>query len=84
VVKDEGFRACEPRNPTGSANSLTKAETTSHDHHYAALAHRLSKNLPAQVLLSDPIVLYDALDGVFPFWLEWIPTAEVESDHMPS
>jgi hypothetical protein len=45
--------------------------------YYIAWAYRLQQNLPPQILLSDPIVLYDALDECFPFFLEWIASAEV-------
>jgi hypothetical protein len=42
-----------------------------------AWAVKLQQNLPPQILLSDPVVLYDALDGHFPFFLEYITCAEV-------
>jgi hypothetical protein len=45
-----------------------------------AWAGRLQQNLPPQVLLSDPVVLYDALDGHFAFFLEYITGAEVSTN----
>ncbi len=41
-------------------------------------ALRFFENLPPQVRLSNPVVLYDALDGFFPFFLEHITCTEVE------
>jgi hypothetical protein len=36
-----------------------------------------TQNLPPQVILSDPVVVDDALDGYFPFFLDHITCAEV-------
>lgn len=47
--------------------------------YYIALALRLAQNLPPQILLGDPVVLYDALDDYFPIFLEQITCAEVST-----
>lgn len=45
--------------------------------YYLEYACRLQQNLPPQVLLSHPVVLYDALEKLFVFQLEWMSSAEV-------
>ncbi len=51
--------------------------------YYVAWAYRLQQHSPPQVLLSDPVVLYDALDKRFEFFLECIDSAEVISTRSP-
>jgi len=58
-------------------DSTMASDADMRQQYYIAWAYRLQQNLPHQVLLSDPVVLYDAFDKCFAFFLEWIASAEV-------
>jgi hypothetical protein len=63
----------------GSAGSKIELGESFRNQYYVAYTYRLQRDLPPQVPLSDPVVLYKAFDGMFLFQLDWISSAEVTS-----
>jgi hypothetical protein len=82
VFKDGNIIKLEPRALRSSSESLVEAQAAFLSRYYAEWAWRLCQNLPPQVLLSDPVVLYDALGGTFPFCLDWISSVKVKIKQM--
>jgi len=72
VLSKPPSRGQTPTSPRAASHAFQQEYLT-------AWAIRFQQNLPPQVLLRDPVVLYDALDRCIPIFLEWITCPEVNT-----
>jgi len=75
LVEGHAIHESQSSKPCEILDILLSKNDSSQDtrrRHYIMHACILERNLPAQVMLSLPVVVYDALDGCFPFHIEWI------------
>ncbi|KAE8452957.1 hypothetical protein EG329_012144 [Mollisiaceae sp. DMI_Dod_QoI] len=81
ILAQDGIIVLAPVNIAASSQNQTFCTSifseTIHQQHYLAYAKRLESNLPPQVMLSDPVVLCDALDNYWAFHWEWISSVEI-------